>query len=321
LNTFNIVNRNKIIAIIRDFFNSRGYLEVETPLLSPALIPETAIEIFETTHVNPFKSPKKAYLIPSPEVWLKRFISQNPINVFEISKCFRNSEQSGRHHNPEFTMIEYYTMGYTEKETLELTKALLDTINNNYPSSALSREHLDMTMNEAFINYAGFSLEENLDIEQLHKKARELDIPISPEDTWEEAFNRIFVDVVEPNLPRDKNLFLTNFPSNIKTLATNIEGTPWANRWELYINGIECGNCYNEERNPGVVRDFFINETREKNSSAMVPHNTDPQYYQIFENFPKCSGGAIGLDRLIMGILGIQEIKGVILFPYHDNIY
>ncbi len=315
----NIKQRTIITKLIRDFFNNREYLELETPILSPTLIPESTIEIFKTEHTHPYKNLKESYLIPSPEIWLKRFLSKNHINIFEISKCFRNSEQSGKHHNPEFSMVEYYTMGFNHLDTLELTKSLLNYINNNYENSKLSKDHLEITMNEAFIKYAGFNLEKNHTINLLHKQAERLKIPTDINDDWETAFNRIFIDIVEPNLPKNRNLFLTHFPSNIKTLAKNIPRTPWAQRWELYINGIECGNCYTEETDPQLVKEFFLEE-KEYKQNSITDHQIDSEYSELFRTFPECSGGAIGIDRLIMGILGIEEIQGVILFPYHDNI-
>lgn len=315
----NIKNRNSIIRIIRGFFSSLDYLEVETPILSPTLIPESNIEVFSTTHVHPFRKDKESYLIPSPEIWLKKFLSENNINVFEISKCFRNSEQSGKYHNPEFTMIEYYSMGFNHKLTLDLTKQLLDHINSNFPESKLPKNHKTITMEEAFIKYADFSLKDNQTISKLHYQASKLNIPTGKNDNWETAFNRIFIDKVEPSLPADVNLFLIDFPSEIKTLAKNIPETPWAERWELYINGIECGNCYTEERTPDKIRDYFDTEGKLKNNS-IVKHKIDNKYSELFKTFPECSGGAIGLDRLIMAILGIDQIQGVILFPDHDNI-
>ncbi|MGL1891331.1 MAG: hypothetical protein OCD02_06855 [Spirochaetaceae bacterium] len=315
----NIKKRNQIIGCIRNFFNSKLYLEVETPILSPSLIPESTIEIFETTHIHPFKKHKSSYLIPSPEIWLKRFIAEYKTNIYEFSKCFRNSEQTGKQHNPEFTMIEYYTMGYNHLDTLELTKELLNYLNSNIEDSKLSKTNKTITMEEAFSKYAGFSLKENHTIKLLHIKAQELNIFTDINDDWETAFNRIFLDIVEPNLPTDVNLFLTDFPSNIKTLAKEISGTPWSQRWELYIGGMECGNCYTEETDTSKIRRFFLEEAN-AGKKCISNHKIDMDYPELFNHFPECSGGAIGIDRLIMGILGTGDIQGVILFPYHDNI-
>lgn len=309
-----IKNRAKIIRIIRDFFNDKDYLEVETPILSPTIIPESNIEIFKTTHVHPYKKYKDSYLVPSPEVWLKRFLSTNPCNIFEISKCFRNSEQTGKHHNPEFTMIEYYSMGFSHIDTLNLTIELLDFINTKFPESKLCTNHQILTMNDAFIKYAGFDLKDNYTIKKLHIKAESLDIYTDKNDDWETLFNRIFIDTVEPKFPTDTNIFLIDFPRNIKTLAKDIPNTPWAQRWELYIKGIECGNCYTEENDPLIVSEYFKEEAHHK-MNALVKHNIDPNYYELFKTFPQCSGGAIGLDRLIMAVLGMENINDVILYP------
>ena len=318
MNIETIKNRSKILSIIRDFFTEKNYLELETPTLSRTLIPESNIEVFKTDILNPYSTTEQSYLIPSPEVWLKQFLSENHCNIFEISRCFRNSEQSGKHHNPEFTMVEYYSMGFTHLDTLELTVELLNYINFKYPESKLSRESTILTMDQAFIKYAGFSLKDNYSINDLQKQAKKLNIYIEKSDDWETSFNRIFLDKVEPNIPRDKNVFLTDFPSNIKTLAKNIPGTPWAQRWELYINGIECGNCYTEENDPTLVSQYFTIENEAK-KDALVKHNTDPNYYKIFNNFPNCSGGAIGVDRLVMAILGLNNIGDVILYPYKTD--
>ena len=97
-------------------------------------------------------------------------------------------------------------------------------------------------------------------------------------------------------------------PNKITTLSKNIKDTPWAQRWELYINGIECGNCYTEETNQKLIKKIYIEEK--------VNYEVDVDYPSIFKNFPECSGGAIGIDRLLMEILGVDNIQEVILFPY-----
>ncbi len=304
----NIKKKAEVLQLIRTFFCKRDYLEIETPLLSTTLIPEPTISMFQTEHTHPFKKNKVSYLTPSPEVWLKRFLSEQPYNIFEISKCFRNSEQSGRHHNPEFTMLEYYTMDFTYQNTLELTIKLLDYINSELPYSKLPKKHLIITMDEIFNLYAGFSLEESYTIEKLHCKAIEFGISVDETDDWETAFNRVFLNIIEPKLPKKVNLFITDFPNKITTLSKNIKDTPWAQRWELYINGIECGNCYTEETNQKLIKKIYIEEK--------VNYEVDVDYPSIFKNFPECSGGAIGIDRLLMEILGVDNIQEVILFPY-----
>lgn len=311
--------RSALNKYIRLFFESRDYLEVETPLLSPDLIPESNIEVFKSTSLSPFKKPLDMYLTPSPEIWMKRFLSENPVNIYQISRAFRNSEQSGKHHNPEFTMLEYYTMGFDDKDSMNLTRELIswtaEKLNCQVP------EFTALSMDEAFITCAGFSLEKNISLNALRERAHERDITTDPEDSWESVFNRIFLNLVEPELEKIPGaLFLYNYPSALLTLSRDIPQTPWSQRWELYMNGIEVANCYAEETDPQKVKEFFKEESRLKEAS-LQPHNVDNDYYRIFsEDFPRCSGVAIGVDRLMMVLGGIQDIKGVILFPFSDII-
>ena len=113
---------------IRSFFDERGYLEVFTPTLSPSLIPEPTIKSFETEFINPFEERMKLYMIPSPEIFMKEMIANGSGSIYQISNCFRNSEQLGDVHNPEFSMLEYYSVGMDEVDSIKLTKELLNAI-------------------------------------------------------------------------------------------------------------------------------------------------------------------------------------------------
>ncbi|MFA7109218.1 MAG: amino acid--tRNA ligase-related protein [Sphaerochaetaceae bacterium] len=111
--------RNELYKNIREFFDDKGYLEVDTPSLSDNLIPENSIENFSTMFSNEFLLSKEFYLIPSPEVFMKKlFVQEDCPSIYQISKCFRNSEQLGKIHNPEFSMLEYYTKGFDEKDSI-----------------------------------------------------------------------------------------------------------------------------------------------------------------------------------------------------------
>ena len=117
--------RAAIIRKVRSFFDAREYLETDTPLLAPDLIPESCLEVFETRLIAPKAAPGKPYwLIPSPEVWMKRLLARHRTSLYQICKCFRNVESSGRQHSPEFTMLEYYTMEADYLDSLEITEDL-----------------------------------------------------------------------------------------------------------------------------------------------------------------------------------------------------
>jgi lysyl-tRNA synthetase class 2 len=119
--------RSRIIRRIREFFDGKNYLETDTPLLSPSLIPETCLEVFETACLAPGGSRRRKqplWLIPSPEIHMKKLIAEHRTSLYQICKCFRNGESTGRLHSPEFTMLEYYTMAADYKDSLTLTEEL-----------------------------------------------------------------------------------------------------------------------------------------------------------------------------------------------------
>jgi len=316
MNWNTVKRRAAIMAQIRGFFHERGYMEVETPLLSPDLIPESSIEIFKTELINPFRGNKDLYLIPSPEIWMKKLLSQGSGDLFQICKSFRNSEQTGRQHNSEFTMLEWYKTDFNYMDNIEETEKLFDFLTDENSPESIKPPFVRMSMDEAFDNYAGFSLESNYTRDKLFEQCNRLDLNPDKNDNWETLFNRIFIDRVEPFLPQDKPLALYNYPSRIKTLAREIEGTIWSERWELYAGGMELANCFSEETDGSKIREFYTEEKALKDALSPVSHNVDDNFHEYFgKTFPRCSGVAMGVDRLIMLLTGEKSIGGVILFP------
>ncbi|TFG83635.1 MAG: hypothetical protein E4H20_05010, partial [Spirochaetales bacterium] len=119
-----IRERSRVVTSIRSFFLSRDYLETDTPILCPAPIPESCLELFPTRFDNPFSGSVDLWLAPSPEVWMKQVIAEKKASVFQVCKCFRNAESVGRIHNPEFTMLEFYTVGARSKDSVAITEEL-----------------------------------------------------------------------------------------------------------------------------------------------------------------------------------------------------
>lgn len=365
--------RARILQNIRHFFTERGYLELDTPALSPALIPETCLEVFKTDYIKPGtpQESKALYLVPSPEVYIKRIIAQHKVDVFQLSKCYRNGESSARIHSPEFTMLEYYTMNADYTDSMKITEKLFDFL---LPPSGQSRNadkenggesrsseaagteactdpweflrppFIRLRMDDAFERYAGFRLSKYASVEGLAKQARRLELPESAEnpfDTWgiDDLYELIFVHTVEPNLPCEKPVFLTDYPAFVPCLAKDCapqneapetksgisdskshspetaNGALWKERWELYAQGIELANCYTEEQSPETVRSYFETEGLLKEKTALIPHAADSEYWKIFKDFPSCSGVAMGADRLIALLCGRTSIEPILPFP------
>jgi lysyl-tRNA synthetase class 2 len=336
--------RARIIREVRAFFDSRNYLETDTPLLAPDLIPESCLEVFETACVPPRGSrqgEQKLWLVPSPEIWMKKLIARHRVNMYQICKCFRNTESRGHLHSPEFTMLEYYTMDADYLDSLALTEKLftflLDSVRNLSskapeavgPDRSLRPPFLRITMEEAFRRWAGFSLYQGAAAGTMEAEARRLGLDPQPGLDTATLYDLIFIHAVEPSLPRDRPVAILDYPAFVPCLAQKGKDGKIMERWELYAQGIELANCYSEETNPREVRLFFEAEAAEKEKTALVRHGIDRDYWKNFlpradfpgnspegTGFPRCSGVALGMDRLIMALKGKASIDGVLPFPF-----
>ncbi len=318
--------RSELYQRVRGFFNTREYLEVETPILSETLIPESTISCFSTQFRSDFHTSRDYYLIPSPEVHMKRLIGEGYGNIYQIAKCFRNAEQLGSHHNPEFSMLEWYTMDADYRDSISLTEELIQALVAEDTPRFVSNPFEVMTVAVAFKRYTHLDLETLLRPSQMREAIRQLGLSdSSAHANWEEMFNRIFLTFIEPELDRDHPVVLTDYPKALQCLAKPIKGSPYRERWELYIGGIEIANCYTEMTGATDVEHYFSDEyaqlcTLRAESGETIP-DIDDSYHEIFTtDYPSCSGVAIGLDRLLMAIHSIKTIQGVILFPFSDTI-
>jgi lysyl-tRNA synthetase class 2 len=307
--------RARIIRHIRSFFDDNGYLALDTPLLSPDLIPESCLEVFQTNRILPNGTTTPYWLVPSPELWMKKIIARYGVNVYQICKCFRNGESSGFLHNPEFTMLEYYTVQANYQDSLALTGNLLTRLSANTQVPSLCPPFECLTVAEAFARCAGFDLFAAAENQTtMAAEARRLGLDPLPGMGVAQLYDLIFIHAVEPQLRLPHPIVLMDYPAFVPCLARrNSDGTT-VERWELYYNGIELANCFSEETDPQRVRAFFEHEAAAKERHALVKHHVDQNYWQIFSdsNFPPCSGVALGLDRLIMALCGKSSIDSVL---------
>lgn len=313
------LRRSALMKAMRAYFDERNYTEVDTPLLSPDLIPEATIQDFETTFHNEFLGSRNFYLIPSPEVFMKRLIAEGFGSIYQFCHCFRNSEQIGEVHNPEFTMLEYYTVGYDEEDSIGLTEDLIAKTAPKDAAKDLLPPFRRMTMQEAMWTFCHVDLDKCQRQEDLLEEARRLDVMTGTQpEPWEDTFNRIFLTLVEPNLPQDKPLVLDRYPQQIECLAKR-EGN-YRKRWEMYMRGVEIANCYDEERDVETVRDYYRREyaklSSERATLGLPIPNVDLSFADIFSHFPQTSGVAMGLDRLLMVQAGETELGALLLFPF-----
>ena len=314
--------RSQLYANIRNYFNSRGYLEVETPTLSPDLIPEATIDNFAATFINEFQGSREMYMIPSPEIFIKKLLASGSGSVFEISKCFRNCEQLGQSHNPEFTMLEYYTVGFDEKDSITLTQDMIRSTALDFCPRSVLEDFEILSVRDAMMRYAKIDIDELQNPRNLRQAAEKLGLPIPGPESWDDTFNRIFINFVETSISKDHPVCLTDYPKQIECLA-KANGN-YRRRWELYINGLEVANCYLEETDEEVSRDYYRREyqklvTMRSENGKVIP-DVDDSFCETLSKLPKCSGVAIGLDRLLMVETGAKDIDDVLLFPFSRMI-
>ena len=246
---------------------------------------------------------------------MKRLIACTGRSFFQICKAFRNAESIGPIHNPEFTMLEYYTVKADSLFNISLTEELVAALATDSTARAARPPFRRLTMAEAFSDLAGFDLDTLQEPGAMREAALSKGLLVSLEATWEEAFNVVFLSIVEPALPKDRPLVLDEYPAGIECLAKDIPGKPCKERWELYVEGIEVANCFTEMGDRKAVEAYFASQGRRKEQS-LVPHRVDETYPGIFEDFPPCSGVAIGFDRLAMVLSGAKRIDEVLNFGF-----
>jgi len=313
------LRRTKIIQMIRSFLQERDFIEVETPMMQP--IPGGATACPFKTHHNTFNL--DLYLRISPELYLKRLLVGGYERVFEINRNFRN-EGISTHHNPEFTMLEFYQayatyedlMHLTEEMICHITQQLLGSLNISYLDRAINvtPPWQRMSMKQALLHYGKVEphlLEEK---ELLFKHAHLLDLIVSPEDGLGTIINEIFEKVVQPHLINPT--FITSYPTEISPLARRNETTPHeVDRFELFINGQEIANAFSELNDPIDQKERLLTQLSLRTSEEEIG-TLDEDFIQALEyGMPPAAGEGIGIDRLVMVLTNAASIRDVILFP------
>ena len=305
---------------VREFFRKNGYLEADTPCFSEFIIPESSIEIFRTEQSA--LQTKQYFLVPSPEVHIKKLLAACERSIFALSHCFRAGENSGRIHSPEFTMLEYYTVGADYKDSIKITEAffsfLVDSLKDNplldkTAANIFTQPFLQLTMDEAFTHYAGFPLTKAQSHAALLEQVQKLRLNTTSEVerySYQDLYELVLVSCVEPQLPKNRIVALIDYPAVSETLSTRKlqNGMPVTERWEIYLNGVELANCYTELTDGSEVNSFFAHEIQKRKQNGMQPLNVPADFAQTCAEMPKCSGVALGFERLLMLLSGQASI-------------
>jgi len=307
--------RANILSDIRFFFQRKKVVEVETPSLSVGTITDPYLEAFSSkynffNHSDLSVSPI-LYLQTSPEFHMKRLLASGYGCIYQICKAFRH-EEFGRHHNPEFTILEWYRLGFDQHDLIDEVGELLTVILN-------SNEPEKISYQELFIKYVNTdpltaSFTELYNVIELHDKAEEWLVDSQDCDL---LLQFIFSEIIERNIGINSPCFVYNFPIAQASLAKECpEDGRVAQRFECYFKGIELANGFNELTDANIQLDRFEQDNKKRKRLGLATKVIDKNFIDALNlGLPQCSGVALGIDRLMMIALDKESIEQVISFP------
>ena len=306
--------RSKIISETRNYFDSSGFIEVETPMMHP--IPGGAAAKPFVTHHNALGM--DLYLRIAPELYLKRLVVGGFEKVYEINRNFRNEGLSTKH-NPEFTMLEFYTAYEDYEFQMDFVEALIKHLSNLEQSKRSFKKFKRVSFDDALTKNTSLNKKDLDDIDSLRKFAKSLKIENSKTLSIGKLKAEIFESEVEDKL--SEPTFIYKYPLEISPLSRKSEGDEgYVDRFELFIDGKEIANGFSELNDPEDQLERFKMQMEDKEKGDEEAMEMDLDYIEALEyGLAPCAGVGIGLDRLVMLLTGIDSIRDVILFPQLKN--
>lgn len=299
--------RSEVSRSIRSFFFERDFLELDAPLLVPTPGQEPYLSPFETTLTDFRGVSRPAYLTTSPEYSAKKLLAAGVQKLFVLGHSFRNGEELGQHHQPEFTMLEWYRANADYRALMDETEELVRTLARFYGLDHRTVAFLDqawerMSVADAFRAYA--RLDENALLAG------------SPGERYEDRFFKIFLNDIEPHLGRERPTILYDYPAPLAALARLKPDDPrYAERFEVYARGLELANAFSELTDAAEQRHRLTEEQALRRTLDKPVFPLDKNFLDAVSRMPPATGIALGVDRLLMLLAGTNNIEDVILFP------
>ena len=297
----NLETRSRVIRLTRDFFHQNGYLEVETPIKGPAVIPEAHIDPVKTHSGQANQSPQ--FLQASPELYMKRLLSQGIPKIFQICKSFRSNER-GERHLPELTLLEWYGAHETYEDLMDQCQGLVRHIAQGLGTGTklvyhnrsidLATDFERLSVSQAFRKYGSQTMEQAL---------------------ASGRFDEIVSFEIEPHLGLERPCILYDYPAPMASLARLKPGNPnLAQRFELYVSGIELANGFTELTDAKVQRERFEKENQIRADQGLTPLPLPEKFLIDLASMPEAAGIALGMDRLVMLFCDADAIDDVVAF-------
>ena len=299
---------------IRGFFFAKGVMEVETPLLCRGTGTDPNLAFFHS-HYHFTPQERTLYLQTSPEFAMKRLLAAGSGSIFQICKAFRNGEQ-GRLHNPEFTILEWYRMGYNLEQLMDEIEALLQGLLTKTSFSEASERfrYADVFQNQTGIDPLVFSLVDYRNCARDNNLLEAEQLCGQDHALW---LDFLFSHLVQPQLGKNTLCLVYGFPACQASLARlNSEDPRVAERVEVFVQGIELGNGFFELTDPVIQEQRFDNELAQRQQDGLPVPGKDMRFLSALKSgLPDCAGMALGLDRLLLIMSGHSAIENVLAFP------
>lgn len=333
--------RLKVIKLIREFFWSQGYDETDTPVAVRYPGQEPYLNPIPIKLHDPDGREQRFYLQTSPEFAMKKLLAAGFDKIFQICRCFRDYEEFGGLHNTEFTMVEWYRAPGQLEEIEQDTEKLFKVIAKELGRQTVSyRERLvdlmgkweKASLRELWRKYSGVDLDNYLQTANLRELARDKGYKVVADDSYEDLFYKIFLNEIEPNLGWPQPIFVHDYPANMCSLSRRCEYDPkYAERFELYIGGLELANAFGELTEADKQREKLEVDKRKREQLGKEVYPIDPEFIQALRSgiatglsveIPRngtAAGIALGVDRMVLLLSGANDINEVIFQSVADQ--
>jgi elongation factor P--(R)-beta-lysine ligase len=323
-----LLKRAALTEAVRGFFSARDFIEIDTAVLQLSPGNEAHISAFATELIGADGHASRLYLHSSPEFAAKKLLAAGEERIFSLTHVFRNRERGALHH-PEFTMLEWYRARAPYRqlfddcaELIAMAPAAAGTERLRFRSATADPTEPPeiLSVAEAFRRYAGFDLLQTYDAAScdraaLAAEAARLGLRVVPDDTWSDLFSKIFSQMIEPKLGRGRATLLVDYPAPEAALARLQDDKRFAERFELYVCGVELANGFGELNDPAEQRRRFEAEMAERQRIYGEAYPIDEDFLTALAEMPQACGIALGFDRLVMLATGAERIDEVLWTP------
>jgi lysyl-tRNA synthetase class 2 len=294
---------------VREFFERQDFLEVDSPTLVSSPGTEAHLDFFETEFVMG-KERQKLYLPPSPELSLKKRLAEGYGNLFELKLCFRNGERSPIH-RPEFWMLEWYREGGLLEHILKDCVELVQFLRSKLWGETSPVRVAVTTWRELFRSCFGVEIHPELDFELLKSLCERKGLRIPPSSSADDLFHLLVIERIEPQLDPEVLTFIKDYPPSQAALA-RVGEKGWAQRFELFWQGMELANAYQELNDPRIQRARAIAENAARVRQGKPAMPLDEEFFKALEmGLPPSAGVALGLERLFLALCGLKDIEQI----------